>query len=78
MIGHEVARAVGGSRAKAAALVKADVLNVVALTDYMVTPGPAIAFAELLGAGSLALEGDCGQLLLRLRRGPGPPGVLER
>jgi hypothetical protein len=29
----------------------------------MVTPGPAIEFAELLGQGSMALEGDCGHLL---------------
>lgn len=63
MIGHDVSRSFGGSMAKAAEAVKADVLNVVALTDHMVTPGPAIEFAELLGRGSVALESDCGHLI---------------
>jgi len=63
MIGHDVTRSFGGSMAQAAAVVTAEVLNVVALTDHMVTPGPAIEFAELLGQGSVALESDCGHLL---------------
>jgi homoserine O-acetyltransferase len=63
MIGHDVSRSFGGSMEKAAAMVKAEVLNVVALTDHMVTPGAAIEFAELLGQGSIALEVDCGHLL---------------
>ncbi len=63
MIGHDVSRSFGGSMAKAAAVVSADVLNVVGLTDHMVTPGPALEFAELLGQGSLALENDCGHVL---------------
>jgi homoserine acetyltransferase len=63
MIGHDVTRSFGGSMAKAAAVVSAEVLNVVALTDHMVTPGPAIELAELLGQGSVALESDCGHLL---------------
>jgi homoserine O-acetyltransferase/O-succinyltransferase len=63
MIGHDVSRSFGGSMAKAAAVVSADVLNVVGLTDHMVTPGPALEFAELIGRGSLALENDCGHVL---------------
>ena len=63
MIGHDVTRSFGGSMARAAAEIEAEVLNVVALTDHMVTPGPAIELAELLGEGSLALESDCGHLL---------------
>jgi homoserine O-acetyltransferase len=63
MIGHDVSRSFGGSPARAAEAVQAEVLNVVALADHMVTPGPAIEFAELLGQGSLALAGDCGHLL---------------
>jgi homoserine O-acetyltransferase len=63
MIGHDVTRFFGGSMARAAAAVEAEVLNVVALTDHMVTPGPALEFAELLGRGSVALESDCGHLL---------------
>jgi homoserine O-acetyltransferase len=63
MIGHDVARRAEGSMAKAADAVRAEVLNVVGLRDHMVTPEPALEFAELLGAGSLALENDCGHLL---------------
>ncbi len=63
MLGHDVSRSFGGSMAKAAGVVSADVLNVVGLTDHMVTPGPALEFAELLGQGSLALENDCGHVL---------------
>jgi homoserine O-acetyltransferase len=62
MIGHDVSRAFGGSMAKAAAAVEAEVLNVVGLHDHMVTPGPALEFADLLGQGSLALDNDCGHL----------------
>ncbi len=62
MIGHDVSRALGGSMANAAAAVKAEVLNVVALTDHMVTPGPSMELAELLGRGSILLESDCGHL----------------
>ncbi|HXV63202.1 MAG TPA: hypothetical protein VEK15_21060 [Vicinamibacteria bacterium] len=49
---------------KAAESVEAEVLNVVALSDHMVTPGPALEFAELLGQGSIALESDCGHVVL--------------
>ncbi|HSF14976.1 MAG TPA: alpha/beta fold hydrolase [Vicinamibacteria bacterium] len=64
MIDHDVSRRHGGSMVKAAESVEAEVLNVVALTDHMVTPGPALEFAELLGQGSIALESDCGHLAL--------------
>lgn len=47
---------------QAAARVEAEVLNVVGRRDHMVTPGPALDFAELVGAGSLELESDCGHL----------------
>ncbi|HJS73579.1 MAG TPA: alpha/beta fold hydrolase [Vicinamibacteria bacterium] len=62
MIGHDVSRAFGGSMAKAAAAVSAEVLTVVGLHDHMVTPGPALEFSELLGQGSLALDNDCGHI----------------
>lgn len=63
MLGHDVAISYGGSMERATGAVKAEVLNVVGLTDHMVTPEPALAFAELIGAGSLALENDCGHLV---------------
>jgi homoserine O-acetyltransferase len=42
--------------------VKAKVLVVVAKFDHVVTPGPAMEFAKLLGAKLIELEGDCGHL----------------
>jgi hypothetical protein len=35
-------------------------LVVVGLTDHVVTPGPAIAFADLVGAPTMELANDCG------------------
>lgn len=62
MLAHDVSRHFGGSMEKAAAAVKAQVLSVVGLTDHMVTPEPAMRFAELLGADSLELMNDCGHI----------------
>jgi homoserine O-acetyltransferase len=62
MIGHDITRKFGGSMAQAAAVISAEVLNVVGLTDHMVTPGPALELADLLGQGSLALDNDCGHI----------------
>lgn len=63
MISHDVSRRFGGSMEKAASAVEARVVNVVGLEDHMVTPGPAIRFAALLGAESIELESDCGHLV---------------
>jgi len=62
MINHDVSADVDGSLEAAAGRVRADVLNVVGLQDHMVTPWPALRFAELLGAESISLESDCGHL----------------
>jgi homoserine O-acetyltransferase len=62
MIDHDVSRAFGGSMTAAAAIIEAEVLNVVALTDHMVTPHPSLELTELLGRGSIVLESDCGHL----------------
>ena len=62
MIGHDVTRAFGGSLEEAMRAVQAELLVVVAASDQMVTPGPALAAAELLGAEKLVLESDCGHL----------------
>ncbi|HEU4871206.1 MAG TPA: alpha/beta fold hydrolase [Pyrinomonadaceae bacterium] len=43
-------------------VVKAKVLVVVAKFDHVVTPGPAIEFAKLVGAKLIDLESDCGHL----------------
>ncbi len=62
MIGHDVTRAFGGSLEEAMRAVKAKVLVVVSASDHMVTPGPALEAAELLGAEKLVIESDCGHL----------------
>jgi len=62
MMALDVSRGVGGSLEKAAAAVKARVLVIVATADHVVTPGPAIEFATLLGAPVVTLDNDCGHL----------------
>lgn len=62
MMGLDVADAFGGDMQKAAGLVHAKVLMVVARHDHTVTPGPAREFAGLLKADVVELEGSCGHL----------------
>ena len=62
MIGHDVTRAFGGSLERAMRAAQADTLVIVAASDQMVTPGPALEAAELLGAQKLVIESDCGHL----------------
>jgi homoserine O-acetyltransferase len=50
----------GGSMAAAAAAVRATTLIVVSKSDHMVTPGPALEFAQLMQAKTLVLDDDCG------------------
>ena len=47
-------------RPVAAARVQAEMLVVVGLTHHVVTPGPAIDFANMVGAPTLELGNDCG------------------
>lgn len=62
MMKLDVSRDFGGSLERAARTVKAKVFVVVAKYDHVVTPGPAIEFAHLLGAKLLDLDSDCGHL----------------
>lgn len=62
MLGHDVARAHGGSLEEAAKKVKAKMLVTVAEHDHMVEPGPAKAFAKAANAELFVLEGPCGHL----------------
>ena len=62
MINHDISRKFGGDIAAAAAAIRADLLIVVDVDDHLVTPGPALDFAEMAGAQSLVLEDDCGHL----------------
>ncbi|HYV13676.1 MAG TPA: alpha/beta fold hydrolase [Pyrinomonadaceae bacterium] len=62
MMQLDVTREFGGSLERAAQAVKAKVFVVVSRFDHVVTPGPAIEFASLLGAKLLNLESECGHL----------------
>jgi homoserine O-acetyltransferase len=62
MMSLDVSEPFGGSMEKAVAKVKARVFVVVAKFDHVVTPGPAMEFAQLLKAKLMVLEGDCGHL----------------
>jgi homoserine O-acetyltransferase len=62
MMQLDVTREFGGSLERAAKAVKAKVFVVVSRFDHVVTPGPAIEFAGLLGAKLLNLESECGHL----------------
>ena len=62
MMALDISEGFGSSLERAAARVKARVFVVVAKFDHVVTPGPALAFAKLINAKVLVLEGDCGHL----------------
>jgi homoserine O-acetyltransferase len=62
MMALDVSQPYGGSLDQAAAKVKARVFIIVAKFDHVVTPGPALEFAQLLHSKVLVLEGDCGHI----------------
>ncbi len=64
MLDHDVSASFAGSMEKAAAAVEADVLVVVGTRDHMVTPQPALEFAEHLFAPVVALDSPCGHLAI--------------
>lgn len=65
IVDHNVAAPYDDSLEQAAARVQADVLVIVTVQDHVVTPGPALEFAELLGAETVVLPSDCGHNGLR-------------
>ena len=62
MIDLDISRGFGGDMAAAAAAIRAELLVIVDAVDHLVTPGPALEFAELAGAKSVVLNDDCGHL----------------
>jgi homoserine O-acetyltransferase len=62
MMALDVTKDFAGSMERAAASVKARVLIIVAKLDHVVTPGPALKFANLLHSQLLVLESDCGHM----------------
>jgi homoserine O-acetyltransferase len=62
MINHDISKGFGGDLAAAAEAIQAEFLVIVDAVDHLVTPGPAIDFAEMAGAPSVILDDDCGHL----------------
>lgn len=62
MMSLDVAAPFDGSMQRAASEIKAQVFIIVARFDHVVTPGPALELARLLGARVMELESDCGHL----------------
>ena len=60
MMYHDIARDMDGNLAAAAEAIVADVLVIVAMDDRVVTPHPAMKFAELDGAKTVILKSGCG------------------
>lgn len=60
MMFHDIARDMDGNLAAAAKAIVADVLVIVAMDDRVVTPHPALKFAELDGAKTVILNSGCG------------------
>jgi homoserine O-acetyltransferase len=60
MLAHDVGKAFASSLDAAAQAVKAKLLVVVNERDAMVTPGPALDFAQRAKAATLVLKGACG------------------
>ncbi len=65
MIGQDVGAPYGGSLEQAAERIRAPVLVVVTPEDHVVTPAPALEFAETLGWEAWQLPNDCGHNGLR-------------
>jgi homoserine O-acetyltransferase len=62
MMALDVTKEFAGSMKRAAASVKARVFVIVSKLDHVVTPGPALEFANLLHSQLLVLESDCGHM----------------
>jgi homoserine O-acetyltransferase/O-succinyltransferase len=77
MLAMDVSRHAGGSLERAAAAVRARTLVIVASADHVVTPGPALEFAGLIGARTLVLDSACGHLASSCQAGLVNEAVAE-
>jgi homoserine O-acetyltransferase len=59
---HDVSAPFGGDMTRAAARVRARMLVIYSWDDHMVTAGPAVDFARLVKADTLAVPSACGHL----------------
>jgi homoserine O-acetyltransferase len=60
---HDISRSFGGDLTRAAKAMRARVLIVHSPDDHMVTAGPALGFAPLIGADTLSFPSSCGHLV---------------
>ena len=65
MIAHDFSTSFDVKWPATAEAVKAEILAVVGTYDHMVTPGPALTFAELTNSQTLVLDNDCGHQSFR-------------
>ena len=65
MIGHDVSTSFNGDWAMTADTVTAEMLVVVGAQDHMVTPGPALEFADLTNSQTLVFDNGCGHQSFR-------------
>ncbi|MEO0575342.1 MAG: alpha/beta fold hydrolase [Pseudomonadota bacterium] len=60
MMAHDISNDVDGSMAGAAEVLRAPLLSIVAGTDHVVVPEPAITFSEIDKSEVVVLNSDCG------------------
>jgi len=62
IMAHDVSRKNGNTMEKAASLVKSDLMVIVAKTDLICNPEPAVDFAKMVGGEIYKLESPYGHL----------------
>lgn len=60
LLKFDISQPFAGSMPAAAAAVRARTLIIVSKSDHLVTPGPALEFAQLARASTLILDDECG------------------
>ena len=61
---HDISRKFGGDMSRAAKAVRARVFIVHSPDDHMVTSGPAVEFAKMIGARTLLMPSECGHIAI--------------
>jgi homoserine O-acetyltransferase len=61
---HDISRKFGNDMSRAAKAVRARVFIVHSPDDHMVTSGPAVEFAKMIGAQTLLMPSECGHIAI--------------
>ncbi len=78
---HDISRNFGDDMSRAAKAVRARVFIVHSPDDHMVTSGPVVQFAKMIGARTLLMPSECGHIAIFCQRDTLAPAVrafLER